>query len=267
MPTTEGNSPEHRPAGFPSDGTIVTATTFVGQVAFDDGVRAQAVTGPLETRWVDVFDYLQVVVGGQIVDLGSVKRIPAGDEPRVVRAVTTLEIIDARTVRDQDGYDHDVLASTNALPWVQQTCPQMPHEYAHKRRSDPLAYAVVERMLKASNPESYRAYFRGYQSPNRYWDAPDDRRYWMTKFMINRCASDSVEPPRRVDEGAKAAAGWDGPAWAPSGAGLYERGKGRTWWPTAAALADGYQPCRACVRKAPAIPADKNYVENMREAV
>ncbi len=164
--------------------------------------------------------------------------------------LTTLEIIDSRTVRDEDGRDHDVLASMNALPWVRQLCPQMPHEYAHKRESDQLAYAVVERMLKASNPDSYRAYFRGYPTPNRYWEAPDGRRYWLTKFMINRCWPDSIERLRRVDEGAKAITDWDGPPWAPNGIGLYERGAGSTWWPTEAALADGYQPCRACHRKA-----------------
>jgi hypothetical protein len=127
----------------------------------------------------------------------------------------------------------------------------MPHDYAHKFKSDPLAYAVVERMLKADNPESYKAYFRGYQSPNRYWDAADGRRYWLTKFMINRCWPDSVEPLRRVDQGAKAITAWDGPPWAPDGIGLYER-RASGWWPTAAALEGGYQPCKACQKKAPA---------------
>ena len=40
--------------------------------------------------------------------------------------------------------------------------------------------------------------FLGYQSPNRYWEAPDGRRYWLTFYMINRCWPDSVEPLRRV---------------------------------------------------------------------
>jgi hypothetical protein len=102
----------------------------------------------------------------------------------------------------------------------------MPHDYAHQRKSDPLPYAVVERMLKASNPDSYRAYFRGYQTPNRYWEAPDGRRYWLTKFMINRCWPASVEPLRRVDQGAKPITDWDGPPFAPNGIGLYERGAG-----------------------------------------
>ena len=159
-----------------------------------------------------------------------------------------LEIVDSRTVRDQEGRDHDVLESINALPWVSQLCPQMPHAYAHKFKSDPHAYAVVERMLKASNPDSYRAYFRGYQSPNRYWEAPDGRRYWLTMFMINRCWPNSVEPLRRVDQGAKAITDWDGPPWAPNGIGVYERDAKGGWWPTERALADGYQPCKACQR-------------------
>jgi hypothetical protein len=166
-----------------------------------------------------------------------------------VQGMSGFVIIDSRTVRDPEGHDHDVLAAMDALAWVSQTCPVMPHEYAHKFKSDPVAYTVVERMLLAGNPDTYRAFFRGYATPNRYWDAPDGRRYWLTKFMINRCSPDSVEPPRRVDEGAKAIPDWDGPPWAPNGSGLYERGATWGWWPTAKALADGYQPCRACQRK------------------
>ena len=162
--------------------------------------------------------------------------------------MTTFEIIDSRTVRDEDGKDHDVLHAMDTLPWVQQTCPQMRHEYAHRDKSDELAYAVVERMLRASNPESYRAYFRGHQKPTNYWEAPDGRRYWLTNRMINRCWPGSVEPLRRVLEGAKPIADWDGPRWIPSGDGRYERGRGKTWWPTKAALAAGYEPCVSCDR-------------------
>lgn len=167
--------------------------------------------------------------------------------------MTRFEILDSRTVRDEHGRDHDLLEAIAVLPWVCQTCPVMPHEYVHKfnKRTDPLAYDVVDRMLKASNPESYRAYFRGYQSPNRYWEAPDGRRYWLTMYMINRCWPDSVEPLRRVDQGAKAIPDWDGPPWAPNGSGLYARSAKRKWWPTEAALADGYRPCASCHRKGP----------------
>ena len=167
--------------------------------------------------------------------------------------MTTLEIVDARTVRDEGGRSHDVLEAIEALQWVHQLCPLMPHDYVHKRQSDPRAYAVVERVLTASNPETYRAYFRGYRTPMRYWEAPDGRRYWLTRLMINRCWPYSVEPLRRVDEGATAILDWDGPPFALNGIGLYERGAGNSWWPTAAALADGYQPCRACRRKLPPV--------------
>ena len=107
--------------------------------------------------------------------------------------MSRFEIVDPRTARDDDGHDYDVLEAIAALAWVKQLCPLMPHEYAHQSKSDPLAYAVVEHMLKSANPESYRAYFRGYRSPNRYWDGPDGQRYWLTRMMINRCWPDSVE--------------------------------------------------------------------------
>jgi hypothetical protein len=157
-----------------------------------------------------------------------------------------FEIVDRRTVRDADGGEHDVLEAIEALPWVTQLCPLMPHDYAHRDKADPLAYAVVERMLKADNPDSYRAYFRGYPTANRYWEAADGRRYWLTMFMINRCWPDSVEPLRRVDEGAKPIEDWDGPPWAPNGIGLYQRNAAGRWLPTEAALERGFRPCKAC---------------------
>jgi hypothetical protein len=160
----------------------------------------------------------------------------------------TFEIVDARTVRDAAGTDHDVLEAIGALPWVKQLCPLMPHEYAHQTKAHSLVYAVVEHMLKGANPETYRAYFRGYRSPNRYWDAPDGQRYWLTRMMINRCWPDSVEPLRQVSDGARPVEGWDGPPWAPSGIGIYEQDAKGKWWPTEAALAAGFQPCRACQR-------------------
>ena len=112
--------------------------------------------------------------------------------------MSRFEIIDERTVVDVDGARHDVFESVERLPWVDQLCPLMPHQYAHLNRSEALAYHVVEHMLKAANPDTYRAYFRGYRSPNRYWDAPDGQRYWLTRMMINRCRPDSVEPLRLV---------------------------------------------------------------------
>ena len=165
-----------------------------------------------------------------------------------------FEIVDAGTVVGPDGVQYDVPEAIAGLPWVDQLCPLMPHQYAHLSKSDPLTYRVVEHMLKAANPDTYRAYFRGYKSPNRYWDAPDGQRYWLTRMMINRCWPDSVEPLRLVSDGAKPAPEWDGPPYAPNGIGIYEQDEKSLWWPTEAALADGFQPCKACRRK-PVDPA------------
>ncbi len=159
-----------------------------------------------------------------------------------------FEIVDSRTVRVPEGREYDVFEAIDALPWVDQLCPLMPHQYAVSFKSPVWAWDVVNAMVKATNPESYRAYFRGYQAPNRYWDAPDGLRYWRTR-ELNRCKPDSVEPLRRVDSGAKPITDWDGPRYAPNGIGIYEADAKGRWWPTAAALASGYQPCKACRRR------------------
>jgi len=90
-----------------------------------------------------------------------------------------VEIVDEHTVVVADGRRHDALEAIAELPWVGQLCPLMPHQYAHLSKSDPLTYRVVQHMLKAANPQTFRAYFRGYRSPNRYWEAPDGQRYWL----------------------------------------------------------------------------------------
>ena len=53
------------------------------------------------------------------------------------------------------------------------------------------AWNVLGSMLLARNQDSFGAYFRGYQSANRYWDAPDGRRYWRGRFR------DRPRPARR----------------------------------------------------------------------
>jgi len=68
--------------------------------------------------------------------------------------------------------------------------------------------------------DSYDAYFRGYPFPMHYWEF-EACRYWRTSargsvHMLNRCTLDSVEPPRRVDDGAEPIE-WHGPPWAPDG--------------------------------------------------
>jgi hypothetical protein len=89
-------------------------------------------------------------------------------------------------------------------------------------------------MLTARNPESFRAYFRGYQTANRYWVAPDGLRYWRSRFEIDRGRPDDPGL-RRVDEGARGIFGWEGPPYAPHEAGLYEQDSQGRWWPTQAA--------------------------------
>ena len=91
--------------------------------------------------------------------------------------MTRFDLVDEHTLVSADGTQHDVFEAIAVLPWVKQLCPLMPHEYAHQSKADLLAYGVVEHMLKAANPDTYRAYFRGYPTPNRYWDAPDGQRY------------------------------------------------------------------------------------------
>jgi hypothetical protein len=145
----------------------------------------------------------------------------------------------------------DFEAAVEALPWIAMPCPSMPHEYAVQSKSPAWAWNVIFELVSHRNPDTYRAYFRGYQSANRYWDAPDGRRYWYTRFMLNRCDPASVEPPRRVDEGAKRIGDWEGPPWAPNHSGLYERDPvvPRWWIPTAAVRGAGYRPCRSCERR------------------
>lgn len=154
-------------------------------------------------------------------------------------------IVDPRTVRAPDGRTYDVLEAIQALPWTAQLCPLMRHEYTIWKKGPEWAWNVLSSMLLGSNPASFRAYFRGYQQANRYWDAPDGLRYWRGRFEIDRGQADG-SGLRHVDAGAKRATAWAGPAYAPDGSGLYEQDERGRWWPTEAALDAGYQPCRSC---------------------
>lgn len=132
------------------------------------------------------------------------------------------------------------------LPWVDQLCPFMPHQYAVRRRSPLWAWDALDAAIKDS-PDNYRAYFRGYRTPNLYWDGPDGLRYWRTRLELNRCHPDSVEPLRRVDEGAGPTLDWDGPPHAPNGIGLYVREPDGRWLPRFEGTE--YEPCRGCRRQ------------------
>lgn len=156
-----------------------------------------------------------------------------------------FQYVDDRTLRDADGATFDVLDAVQHLPWVRQLCPFMPHEYAILGKSPEHAWYVVEAMIRLS-PTSYRAFFRGYHSANRYWAAPDGHRYWRGRFELDRWHAADDEGLRRRNEGAHAIKDWDGPPWAANGAGYYVQSSNGKWWPSAKFFAEGYEPCRAC---------------------
>jgi hypothetical protein len=145
------------------------------------------------------------------------RRERAYGEPEPIRE---FKYLDERTLRGNDEGSYNVLAAISQLRWVRQLCPFMPHEYAILSTPPDQAWVVVEAMIRLS-PRAYRAFFSGYQRPNRYWDAPDSRRYWRPRFEIDRWDASDAEGLRRRDEGARAIKDWDGPRWAPSGAGYY----------------------------------------------
>jgi hypothetical protein len=136
--------------------------------------------------------------------------------------VAQFEYVDERTLSGAGGTQFDVLDAVQQLPWVRQLRAFMPHDYAIRRNSPEQAWYVVEAMIRMS-PKSYRAFFRGYQSTNRYWHAPDGRRYWRSRFELDRWDAWDTEGLRRRDAGAHAIKDWDGPRWAPNGAGYYVR--------------------------------------------
>ena len=154
-------------------------------------------------------------------------------------------IVDPRTVQAPDGRTYDVVEAIQALPWTAQLCPLMRHEYTIWKKGPEWAWNVLSSMLLGSNPDSFKAYFRGYQSANRYWDAPDGLRYWRGRFEIDRGQADG-SGLRRVDAGTNAATAWSGPPHAADGIGLYDQDEKGRWWPTEAALEAGYQPCASC---------------------
>ena len=159
--------------------------------------------------------------------------------------------VDEQTLADQAGCRHDVCDAIEQLPWTRQWCPFMPHEYAILSRSPEEAWYLVEAMIRLS-PTSYRAFFRGYKSANRYWEAPDGRRYWRSRFEIDRWDAADTDGLRRRDEGAHAIKDWDGPAWAPNGEGHYLPAPRNKWWPSPKFFAAGYEACLGCRRP----PAD-----------
>jgi hypothetical protein len=156
--------------------------------------------------------------------------------------------------------DGSVLRLTDAidrLSWQPMLCPTMPHEYVVSTWSslDRVAFGAILAMIRDS-PDTVLAYWRGYQWPNRYWHGPNGYRYWTTpgyasgSIVLNR--TNAVDDSRPVRDGGQPIRDWVGCPWEPqtNDPRVYERVEGLDgWWPSAAALAAGYQPCRSCQRR------------------
>jgi hypothetical protein len=154
------------------------------------------------------------VIGGR--QIRSIPRL-AGCDIRPVAAyaqhlVMNLSIADQASLR----------LAINRLPWKDAVLYPPPHQYVVLEWCDPDAWDVLDTAIR-EQPDSFLAFFRGYQRPMRDWEF-EGRRYWRTSstaygpltHMLNRCALDSVEPPRRVDDGAEPMP-WEGPPWMPNG--------------------------------------------------
>jgi hypothetical protein len=145
-----------------------------------------------------------------------------------------LEFHDGKVVNSDTAEEYDVMAVAARLPWQAQKTgnsswedypPYMPpHEYVVFGKCNYADWDVLYFACR-KHPARYLAYFRGYQSPMWYWEPGNGYRYWHTAphgvSMLNRCTLDSVEPPRRVDEGAKPIKpkDWGAPPWLPQGSG------------------------------------------------
>jgi hypothetical protein len=141
-----------------------------------------------------------------------------------------LKFYDGKLVNSDTGEEYNVLAVAARLPWQpykrvwKDSPPYMPpHEFVVLGKCD---YADWDVLYYActKHPKSYRAYFRGYQSPMQYLELGDGYRYWPTRLgvmMLNRCTLDSVEPPRRVDQNGKPIKPeeWRAAPWLPQGSG------------------------------------------------
>ena len=145
-----------------------------------------------------------------------------------------LKFREEKVVNSDTGEEYDALAVAARLPWQafkvgtsswEDYPPYMPpHEYVVLGKCDYADWDMLHFACR-KHPASYLAYFRGYQSPMRYWEPGDGYRYWPTSprgvLMLNRCTLDSVEPPRRKDQGARPIKpkDWGAPPWLPQGSG------------------------------------------------
>jgi hypothetical protein len=175
---------------------------------------------------------------------------------------------DPGSVQLPDGSTLSMTDAIDRLQWQPMLCPTMPHEYVVStwRSLDKSAFDAIMEMIDHS-PETVLAYWRGYQRPTRYWHGPYGYRYWTNRgyesgsIVLNR--TDDVDDTRPVDGGGEPIRDWEGCPWEPQGDGprIYEPVDGLDgWWPSASALAAGYQPCKACQRR----PADSWSPEALR---
>jgi hypothetical protein len=179
------------------------------------------------------------------------------------RIFATGETADAVAYRDRDsvlladGSVQPIADAIDRLEWQPMLCPTMPHAYVVSTwiSLDRSSFDAILAMIRHS-PDTVLAYWRGYQRPTRYWHGPNGFRYWTTpgyeagSIVLNR--TDDVDDTRPVALGGEPVRDWVGCPWEPQGASprIYEWVESLDgWWPTAAALANGYQPCRACQRR------------------
>jgi hypothetical protein len=140
-------------------------------------------------------------------------------EPMAARQRPPLVFEDGRVINAVTRAPYDLEEAIAVTEWITARPGTMPaHQYSILGRTQTWAWDVIATTIHW-HPDSYLAYFRGYQRPMRYLDLPE-HRYWRTAarnergvtHMLNRCTFDSVEPPRRVDEGAGPMP-WSGDPW------------------------------------------------------
>jgi hypothetical protein len=131
--------------------------------------------------------------------------------------------VEGEQVISDDGQVYDVREAIAEIRWVAAFKYPPAHSYAVRGRGPDAPWQVLSIFVRHS-VDSYLAYFRGYQRPNRYVNL-DGRRFWVTSSggpkggvtMLNSGRFEDAEPPRRVDEGGQPILDWQGPPWSLNG--------------------------------------------------
>ena len=97
-------------------------------------------------------------------------------------------------VVDDAGNIYDVHEAAERIPWVTARQYPPPHQYVILNRCPKIDWEVLNCAI-SKHPDSYQAYFRGYQKPMRYWEF-EGRRYWRSARalrMVRRltCSTDA----------------------------------------------------------------------------